>query len=249
VSGNYDRIAHFYDVDMAQNMAFDDVGFYASVCQRRRGRVLELGCGNGRVMLELVTRGVDVIGADDSVAMLRELRRRAAARGLAAPVCQMDMRALAFRPGFDIILCPYSLVNYLTADDDLVRALNGMRRILRTDGLLVVDTFVPRPVVEHADFRLDYRRPLGEHFLARHRRIAPLDRVNRIQRRYQVLTAADELLEQIDVVEDIRPFQPDELNERLANAGFSVDQTWWNYALPEAPPGAQFFTIVARVPG
>jgi hypothetical protein len=56
-------------------------------------------------------------------------------------------------------------------------------------------------------------------------------------------------LEQIDVVEDIRPFQPDELNERLANAGFSVDQTWWNYAPPEAPPGAQFFTIVARVPG
>jgi hypothetical protein len=66
----------------------------------------------------------------------------------------MDMRALAFarlRHHSVSVL----LINYLTADDDLVRALNGMRRILRTDGLLVVDTFVPRPVVEHADFRLD----------------------------------------------------------------------------------------------
>jgi hypothetical protein len=63
----------------------------------------------------------------------------------------MDMRALAFGPGFDIIPVR-TLINYLTADDDLVRALNGMRRILRTDGLLVVDTFVPRPVVEHGIF-------------------------------------------------------------------------------------------------
>lgn len=248
MSGNYDRIARFYDVDMARNMAYDDVGFYASVCQRRPGRVLELGCGNGRILLELVTRGVDAIGVDASAAMLHELRRRAAARCLTAPVCQMDMRALAFRPGFDVILCPYSLVNYLTADDDLMRMLNEVRGILRPDGLLAVDSFVPRPVVEHAEFRPDYRRPFGEHFLARSRRIAPLDRLNRVERRYQVLTATNELLEQVDIIEDIRPFQPDELRGRLADAGFSIDQIWWNYALPEAPAGAQFFTIIARAP-
>lgn len=249
VSGNYDRIARFYDVDMAQNMAYDDVGFYAGICRRRPGRVLELGCGNGRILLELITRGIDAIGVDSSGAMLDALRRRAAVRDLAAPVCRMDVRALAFRPGFDVILCPYSLVTYLTADRDVTRMLNEVREVLRPDGLLAVDAFVPRPIAPHAQFRPDYRRPFGEHFLARSKRIASLDRgLNRIERRYQVVTAANDVLEQVDIVEDIRPFQPEELRDRLADAGFAIDETWWNYALPDAPAGAQFFTVIARAP-
>ena len=51
VTTTYDRIARFYDVDMAQNMRFDDVAFYAHACARARGKVLEVGCGNGRILL------------------------------------------------------------------------------------------------------------------------------------------------------------------------------------------------------
>ena len=249
MSGNYDRIARFYDVDMALNMAFDDVRFYAALCQRKPGSVLELGCGNGRILLQLLSHGIDAIGVDASSAMLRELRQRAASQSLSAPVCQMDVRALAFRPGFDVILCPYSLVTYLTSDEDLVRLLVGARGILKRDGLLIVDAFVPRPVIRQVEFRPDYRRPYGEHFLARSKRIAPLGRgVNRIERRYQVITAGGELLDQVDIAEDIRPFQPNELRDRLADAGFSIDEIWWDYTLPEARADAQFFTIIARAP-
>ena len=80
MTDNYDRIARFYDVDMARNMAFDDVGFYAELCARHGGTVVELGCGSGRILLELVARGVDAIGVDTSAGMLRELQRKAAAR-------------------------------------------------------------------------------------------------------------------------------------------------------------------------
>ncbi len=41
----YDRIARWYDVDMARNMRFDDVGFYADLCEEAGGKVLEVGCG------------------------------------------------------------------------------------------------------------------------------------------------------------------------------------------------------------
>ena len=78
VTDNYDRIARFYDVDMAQNMPFDDVGFYVGLCEPLRGPVLELGCGNGRILLELAQHGIDAIGIDASAGMLRELRRKAA---------------------------------------------------------------------------------------------------------------------------------------------------------------------------
>ena len=61
---SYDSIAHLYDTDMARNMPFDDVALYADVAQRAGGGVLEVGCGNGRILIELVARGIDAIGVD-----------------------------------------------------------------------------------------------------------------------------------------------------------------------------------------
>src|SRR5262245_60047753 len=66
----YDRIAHLYDVDMARNMAFDDADFYTRVCAKVGGRVLEMGCGNGRILFALLRAGIDAVGIDGSANML-----------------------------------------------------------------------------------------------------------------------------------------------------------------------------------
>jgi SAM-dependent methyltransferase len=247
MSDNYDRIARFYEVDMARNMPFDDVGFYLGVCRRRAGAALELGCGSGRILLPLLAQGVAATGIDASEGMLRELRQRAQGRSLTAAVCRMDLRSLAFRRGFEVVLLPYSLVTYLTGDDDLARAFAGVRDVLLPGGLLVIDAFIPRPVTPHADFRLDYRRPFGEHVLARWKRIAPQGpRINRIERRYQVLGPDDRVLDQVEVAENIRPFDPEQLRTLVAAHGFAVDEAWWDYTRREPEAGAQFFTVVAR---
>ena len=245
----YDRIARFYDVDMARNMPFDDADFYAGLCERRGGRVLEVGCGNGRILLRLLARGVDAIGIDASGAMLAELRRKALDRSIDVRVCRMDLRALAFRPGFDVVLCPYSLVTYLTTDPDLERALAEIRRVLVPGGTFVADAFVPRATATSADFRLDYRRPFAGATLVRSKRITALGpRLNRIERRYQVVAPDGHLIEQVDVAEDIRPFTVDELRAALVRAGFAIEQTWWNYASATPLADAQFHTVVARSP-
>jgi SAM-dependent methyltransferase len=245
----YDRIARFYDVDMARNMPFDDAAFYAGICERRAGRALELGCGNGRILLRLLARGVDAIGIDASGAMLDELRRKALDRSIDARVCRMDLRALAFRPGFEVVLCPYSLVTYLTTDRDLERALAEVRRVLVPGGTFVADAFVPRATATSADFRLDYRRPFADATLVRSKRVTALGpRLNRIERRYQVVAPDGALIEQVDVAEDLRPFTVDELRAALVRAGFAVEQTWWNYASAAPLEDAQFHTVVARSP-
>src|SRR5512143_894054 len=135
MTGSYDRIARFYDIDMARNMPFDDVGFYAEICLRRGGRALELGCGNGRILLDLLARGVDAIGVDASAAMIKELARKAAARGLPARACRMDVRALGFVPGFATILCPYSLITYVTEDATVDRLFATCRDLLAPGGI------------------------------------------------------------------------------------------------------------------
>lgn len=247
MAGNYDRIARFYDVDMARNMPFDDVAFYAGVCRRRAGAALEAGCGTGRILLPLLAAGVAAVGIDASEGMLGELRQRARSRSLTAPVCRMDLRALAFRRAFDVVLLPYSLVTYLTGDDDLAATFAGIRDVLTPDALLVVDAFIPRPVTPHADFRLDYRRPFGDDVLARWKRISPQGpTINRIERRYQVLDRDDRVREQVDIAEHIRPFAPDDLCALLANRGFAVRERWWDYGNCEHKADAQFFTAIAQ---
>lgn len=246
---NYDRIARFYDVDMGRNMAFDDAAFYAGLCAAHGGRSLELGCGNGRILLPLLASGLDVVGIDASEAMLAELQRKASSRGMAeAPVCRMDLRALAFGRNFDTVLCPYSIVTYLTTDADFARMLEGVQRALRPSGHLVLDVFVPRPITVQAEFQLDYRRPFGAGELQRTKRISALSpALNRIERRYELYGADGGLAETVDVIEEIRPYTQEELQLRVSAAGFAIDRVWWDYAEVPRPANPQFITLSARL--
>jgi SAM-dependent methyltransferase len=246
----YDRIAAFYDVDMGRNMPFDDVGCYADLAAAADGPALELGCGTGRILLELLRRGIDATGVDASAAMLAELERKAQLLGVAARVHRMDIRELALGCRFALVLCPYSLVTYCLDDDDLRRLLAGVREHLVPGGRLVVDAFVPRPPTpEDAEFRLDYRRPYGDAILTRWRRLRPAGSlVNRIERRYEVNEADGSVRERIDVAELVRPFAPEALRAAVTAAGFVPAREWWDYGASASAAGAKFFTLEARGP-
>lgn len=243
----YDRIAHLYDVDMAQNMRFPDVDFYTRISERKHGRVLELGCGNGRVLLELRARGIDVVGVDRSSKMLGDLVRKGTIRGLQAPVCVMDVRHLGFAARFDVVLCPYSLVTYMTEEQDAIRMLDEVGRLLAPEGIVVVDAFISRPVDSSDAFTRDYARPFGAGTLVRSKRITKRSkRVNRIERRYELRSADGTLEERIETCEDIRVYTPDELTALVSACGLRTRESWWNYASANEIADAQFFTIVAE---
>jgi SAM-dependent methyltransferase len=249
MTDNYDRIARFYDTDMALNMAFDDVGFYAARCAEAGGPVLELGCGNGRILLPLLDRGFDVTGVDASAGMLDALRRKAADRGLVPRIARMDVRALGFAFAFGIVLCPYSLVTYQVTEHDIVRLFDGVQRALRAGGRFVIDAFVPRPFAATVEFSPDYRRRYDGGTLVRSKRVTPLpDGCNRIERRYEVVTAAGRTIDCVEVSEDIRPVSPERLVAALEGRGFRIVESWWDYGTRAMASGAQFFTAVAQVP-
>ncbi len=243
----YDAIAHLYDVDMARNMPFDDVSLYARICSAREGPVLELGCGNGRVMLDLLARGIDVTGVDGAARMLAALVAKANARGLPVPrVCQMDVRTLGFRPGFAVVLCPYSLVTYMTGEADASRMLREAKRLLDAGGVVVVDAFIPRQAAMSNDYSRDYARPFAGGMLVRSKRVTPLSpRVNRIERRYDALAADGSLRERIETREEIRTFTPAEVLALLDGEGMRLRSTWWDYSSSSARDDARFFTAVA----
>ena len=245
---SYDRIADLYDVDMARNMAFDDIGFYATAAAKARGPVLELGCGNGRILLELVARGIDAVGADRSLRMLEALRRKASARGLDVQVCKMDARRIAFADAaFDVVLCPYSLITYMAGEDDARRMLAEVSRILRADGCVILDAFVPRAAAYSDVFRTDYVRQYAGGTLTRSKRVRLLaPGINRIERRYVVDAGQGDVPASIETVEDIRPIAPDALRALAAAARLQCVSEHWDYGARASADDAQFFTVIAR---
>lgn len=244
---SYDSIADVYATDMGQSMPFDDVAFYRSLCLAEGGRALELGCGTGRILIELLRANVDVVGADRSLPMLARLRRDAQACTFSPALLQMDLAQPAIDGKFNVILLPYSLITYLCNCAGAVAALRRYAAMLVDGGCIVLDAFIPKPVESFADFRPDYWREHGDGFLARDKRISTqADGCNRIERRYRLHAADRSLREEFFTDETIRPYAPAALASLSAAAGLHADQWVWDYGAAHGADDARFATAVLR---
>jgi SAM-dependent methyltransferase len=246
---SYDAIADVYATDMGQSMPFDDVGFYRKLCLREGGDALELGCGTGRILIELLRAGVDALGADRSRPMLVRLRQDAQKYTLQPRVVQMDIAAPAFAGSFRVILLPYSLITYLRDPGAAQAAVSKLAGLLARGGCLVLDAFVPQPVVSFVDFRRDYRRAHADGFLERHKRItAHADGSNRIERCYTLRDAGDAIVAEFCTDETIRPYRAIDLAEFGAAADLAVESFHWDYDTRDHADGARFASVVLRKP-
>src|SRR5678815_2448305 len=66
-----------------------DVDHYVALASAHGGPVLEIGCGNGRILLPIARAGVRVMGVDRSLPMLADLR----AKVRAEPTLRGQVRA------------------------------------------------------------------------------------------------------------------------------------------------------------
>jgi GrpB-like predicted nucleotidyltransferase (UPF0157 family)/RimJ/RimL family protein N-acetyltransferase/SAM-dependent methyltransferase len=126
-----------------------DVEFYRARV-RPEMRVLELGCGTGRVLAPLAAAGGFVFGLDGSPVMLEVCRRNLAAAGLGADravveigdICDFDLTGRM--PKFDLIIAPFRVMQNLETDEQVGGFLRCIRRHLAPGGEVVLNTFRPR---------------------------------------------------------------------------------------------------------
>jgi ubiquinone/menaquinone biosynthesis C-methylase UbiE len=128
------------------------VEFYLSLVRRFRAqKVLDLGCGTGRITLPLAEQGAhldcDVIGLDSQAEMLESAKKRQ----LEAPpevrerlrLIQGDMRTWQSESAFDLIVIPCSSISHLLTLQDQLAAWNQCPRNLRPAGRFVVEITMP----------------------------------------------------------------------------------------------------------
>ena len=139
----WDEYAPFYDWENAQTLGRRDVPFWRRAALKAKGRVLELGCGTGRVTKPLARAGVDIIGIDRSAPMLA----RAITRLPNHPITQFpprlvrgDIRALPFAArSFSMVLAPYGILQSLTRPRDLAATLASVARVVVPGGTFGID--------------------------------------------------------------------------------------------------------------
>jgi ubiquinone/menaquinone biosynthesis C-methylase UbiE len=146
----WDEYADFYDWENAQTFDRRDVRFWQDLSRRAGGRVLELGCGTGRVTLPVARTGASIVGVDRSAEMLSHARRKATRAKLDnnLSLLRADIRSLPFRRSarFDLVMAPYGILQSLVRESDLTATLASVVNVLGRHGVFGVDLVPDLPV-------------------------------------------------------------------------------------------------------
>jgi ubiquinone/menaquinone biosynthesis C-methylase UbiE len=129
-----------YDVQMASSpLAAADVAF----CERAfptPGRLVDAGCGTGRLAIHFARRGFDCVGVDLSPEMLARAKANADTAGVTAVWVAGNLTDLAGLPdaSFDYAACLFSTLGMVRGDDNRRATVAALRRVLKPGGRLAL---------------------------------------------------------------------------------------------------------------
>jgi 2-polyprenyl-3-methyl-5-hydroxy-6-metoxy-1,4-benzoquinol methylase len=240
--GEYDDGARY---DAEYGGIDDDGQFFLDLAQSSGPRILDLGCGTGRLAIPLCRSGKQVTGLDAMPTMIDHARRKAA--GLPIRWVDGDFRSFDLGETYDLaISCAHAFQGLLT-EDDQQRFLVCTARHVVSGGVLAFDTRNPSP--HHLE------SPAGETYWQSF--VDPAgDTVDSSgTQHYDPATG----LMRYDIVRTIRRTGErrtahitikftslERLRELLTSAGFSIEQTYGTHRRDPWTPEAPEIVIVAR---
>jgi SAM-dependent methyltransferase len=167
-----------------------------------RGRVLDVGCGAGRVMLHLKQRGFEVVGIDSSPGAIRACKLRGA-----GPAHVMPIQALGPALGtFDTILM-------LGGNLGLFGTPDRARRILRRFHRMTTDT---GRIIGASRDRTKEEDPEVAEYVRRNRKLGRVSGQSRVRIRYRRV---------VTPWFDFFRITPDELVDLLDGTGWQIRRT------------------------
>ncbi len=125
-----------------------DAAPYQKFIEKFGSPTLELGCGSGLPMLDLLAAGLQVEGLDASADILEVCRSKARARGLSPELHHGLFQTFELGKTFKTIYVPSASFTLLTSDADALACLCSIRRHLDEHGAL----FLPLEIFDSTDF-------------------------------------------------------------------------------------------------
>ncbi len=229
-----------------------DVEFYVDMAKQAKGRVLEIGCGTGRVLIPTAEAGIDITGLDNSQSMLNILRQN-----LSQAPKQVqdsvhlevgDMRSFDLGEQFDLITIPFRPFQHMMTVDDQMACLRTVRKHLKPNGKFVFDVFNPSipgladpSTLAGAQAEPEVTMPDGRRFIRTHR-FVKRDYINQINDLELVhdIVAPDGTHTQAVFAFQMRYIFRFELEHLLIRCGFRIESLYSGFdklAYGERYPG------------
>ncbi len=130
----YDLV--YEDKDYEKEVDFIENIFKNTYDNNKPKRVLEIGCGTGSHTKILLERGYEVTAIDVSEDMLKIARKKCECK-----FRKGDIRNIAIDDEFDACIAMFAVMGYLTKNSDMIKALNNIRKHLKTNGIFIFDVW------------------------------------------------------------------------------------------------------------
>jgi cyclopropane fatty-acyl-phospholipid synthase-like methyltransferase len=106
-------------------------------------RLLDIGCGSGRHLLNLAAQGYQVSGIDIRSEMIEFIRQQAKRLNLSVQADVEDLHTLDIEGPFDAAFCFMDTFRFLLTNDAILAHLRRVADLLVPGGLYLVDFWIP----------------------------------------------------------------------------------------------------------
>lgn len=137
---NWDEYAFLFDWELnaISSHQAEDYKAWLKLSKRIGGKVLELGCGSGRITSKLANQGIDISGLDNSPTLIKMIKEK-------HPNFPKDkiflgnMLTYKFPSRYKFIFYSYSTFQYLLSLEEQIQALQHIRQYLNPNGYIAFD--------------------------------------------------------------------------------------------------------------
>lgn len=136
----------FYDA--AYHERLNDIDFYLKTAKKYgQNGILEVGCGTGRILIEIAKRGMQIDGIDPNQRRINICKDKLSSlpvnirKNVSLSVCTIQGHKTDKK--YSLITMPFRVFQHILTPEEQAHVLNITKKLLAKDGVLVIDIFNP----------------------------------------------------------------------------------------------------------